>query len=81
VISPEAVGAKKHRLVVGKHSGRNAIRSHLTEMGVSLTDEELQRCYVLVIALADTKKDISDADILRLAREAQGSRDASGVAV
>ena len=81
VISPDAVGAKKHRLVVGKHSGRNAIRSHLSEMGVSLTDDELLRCYALVIALADTKKDISDADILRLAREAQGIRDASGVVV
>jgi 2-isopropylmalate synthase len=81
VISPEAVGVLKHRLVVGKHSGRNAIRSRLAELGLALSDDELQRCYVLVIALADTKKDINDADILRLAREAQGSRDASGVTV
>lgn len=80
VISPESVGAVKHRLVVGKHSGRNALRSHLDELGIALNDEELQRCYVLVIALADAKKDINDADILRLAREAQGSRAESGVA-
>jgi len=81
VISPEAVGVTKHRLVVGKHSGRNALRSRLSELGMSLSDEELQRCYALVIALADTKKDLNDADILRLARQAQTSRDASGVAV
>ena len=36
------------------------------------------RCYRLVMALADVKKDVDDADLLRLAREAQSGRDASG---
>jgi 2-isopropylmalate synthase len=81
VISPEAVGVPKHRLVLGKHSGRNALRSRLLELGVSLSEDELLSCYRLMITLADKKKDIDDADILRLAREAHSSRDASGVAV
>ncbi len=57
VISPEAVGVPAHRLVLGKHSGRNALRSRLAELGVMLSDDELARCYRLVMALADVKKD------------------------
>jgi 2-isopropylmalate synthase len=78
VISPEAVGGSAHRLVLGKHSGRNAIRARLGDLGITLGDEELGRCYRLVIALADVKKDIDDRDLLKLAREAQDGRDAGG---
>src|SRR5579862_4866079 len=81
VISPEAVGVTEHRLVLGKHSGRNALRARLTFLGLTLADDELGRCYRLVIALADAQKDISDADVLRLAREAQGGRDVVDTAV
>jgi 2-isopropylmalate synthase len=81
VISPEAVGVRAHRLVLGKHSGRNALRSRLADLGVTLADEELARCYRLVMALADSKKDVDDADLLRLAREAQSGRDAADAPV
>ncbi len=77
VISPEAVGVSAHRLVLGKHSGRNALRSRLTALGVALDDEELGRCYRLVMAMADVKKDITDSDLLTLARDAQDGRDAA----
>ena len=77
VISPESVGVSAHKLVLGKHSGRNAIRSRLADLGPTLTDEELGRCYRLMIALADVNKNINDTDLLRLAREAQDGRDAS----
>jgi 2-isopropylmalate synthase len=79
VISPEAVGVTAHRLVLGKHSGRNALRARLAELALELSDDELGRCYRLVMALADTKKDVTDADVLRLAREAQAGRDTVGV--
>jgi 2-isopropylmalate synthase len=75
VISPEAVGVPAHRLVLGKHSGRNALRSRLGDLGVTLAEDEIGRCYRLMIALADVKKDLNDADLLRLAREAQSGRD------
>jgi hypothetical protein len=48
---------------------------------VTLADEELARCYRLVMALADSKKDVDDADLLRLAREAQSGRDAADAPV
>jgi 2-isopropylmalate synthase len=75
VISPEAVGVPKHRLVLGKHSGRNALRSRLGDLGVVLAEDEVGRCYRLVMELADIKKDVNDADLLRLARDAQSGRD------
>jgi 2-isopropylmalate synthase len=75
VISPEAVGVPAHRLVLGKHSGRNALRSRLGDLAVSLGEDEIGRCYRLVMELADTKKDVNDADLLRLARDAQNGRD------
>jgi 2-isopropylmalate synthase len=81
VISPEAVGVSAHRLVLGKHSGRNALRSRLVDLGITLSDEELDRCYRLIMALADVKKDINDADLLRLARDAERGADVSNATV
>jgi 2-isopropylmalate synthase len=69
------VGVPAHRLVLGKHSGRNALRSRLGDLGVTLAEDEIGRCYRLVMALADINKDVNDADVLRLAREAQSGRD------
>jgi 2-isopropylmalate synthase len=68
VISPEAVGVPAHRLVLGKHSGRNALRSRLAELGVVISEDELRECYRQVMALADVKKEITDEDIARAAR-------------
>ena len=81
VISPEAVGVPAHRLVLGKHSGRNALRARLANLGIMLADEELGRCYRLAMALADVKKEINDADITRLAQEAREGRDVTDAAV
>ena len=75
VISPEAVGVPAHKLVLGKHSGRNALRSRLARLGITLIEEELGRCYRLAMALADVKKVIDDDDIRRLAEEAREGRD------
>jgi 2-isopropylmalate synthase len=81
VISPDAVGVSAHRLVLGKHSGRNALRSRLVDLGITLSDEELGRCYRMVMALADVKKDINDADLLRLARDAERGEDVPSTVV
>jgi 2-isopropylmalate synthase len=75
VISPEAVGVSAHKLVLGKHSGRNALRARLAILGITLVEEELGRCYRLAMALADVKKTVNDDDIKRLAEEAREGRD------
>src|SRR5262249_2950415 len=45
IISPEAVGVPARQLVLGKHSGRNALRARLKELGYETSAEELAECY------------------------------------
>src|SRR5216683_3366318 len=69
IISPEEVGVPKRQLVLGKHSGRNALRSALVEIGYTPTPEELDECYKRVSALADESKHVHARDLLAIARE------------
>src|ERR1700740_287667 len=45
IILPEKVGVPARRLVLGKHSGRNALRARLEELGYTTSDAELAECY------------------------------------
>ena len=81
IMSADTVGWSGIGLVLGKHSGRNALRARLVDLGISLSDEELGRCYRMIMALADVKKDINDADLLRVARDAERGVDVSNAAV
>jgi 2-isopropylmalate synthase len=69
IISPEKVGAPKRQLVLGKHSGRNALRTALVEIGYTPTPEELDECYKQVSALADESKNVQARDLLAIARQ------------
>jgi 2-isopropylmalate synthase len=42
IMKPETIGLSANKLVLGKHSGRHALRTHLKELGYDLSDEELQ---------------------------------------
>jgi 2-isopropylmalate synthase len=64
IIVPEKVGVPARRLVLGKHSGRNAYRSRLAELGYETTDAEIAECYRLAITLADAEKEITDRDLI-----------------
>src|ERR1700726_3199496 len=68
IISPEAVGVSKRQMVLGKHSGRNALRTALVEVGYTPTPEELDECYKRVSALADESKNVQARDLLAIAR-------------
>jgi 2-isopropylmalate synthase len=68
IISPEEVGVPKRQLVLGKHSGRNALRTALVEIGYTPTPEELDECYMRVSALADESKNVQARDLLAIAR-------------
>ena len=68
IISPEEVGVPKRQLVLGKHSGRNALRTALVEIGYRPTPEELDECYKRVSALADESKNVQTRDLLAIAR-------------
>ncbi|MBN1122118.1 MAG: 2-isopropylmalate synthase [Anaerolineae bacterium] len=62
IMRPEMVGIKS-TLVLGKHSGRHALRSRLAELGYDLNDEDLRKIFDRFKHLADKKKTITDADL------------------
>ena len=66
IITPESVGVPARKMVLGKHSGRNALRVRLEELGFEPGKEDLAECYRDVIALADQKKQVNDRDLLEI---------------
>jgi len=63
IMKPEDVGVNQTQLVLGKHSGRHALRTRLAEMGHSLDEVELDKAFARFKELADRKKTITDADL------------------
>ena len=64
IMTPALVGVAKTHLVLGKHSGRAALRHRLEQLGFALTRDELQHTYYRFVALADRKKNIYDQDLI-----------------
>src|SRR5579863_7381463 len=69
IMTPESVGVPSRSLVMGKHSGRNALRMSLRDLGFEATDAELAEIYRRVTALADESKSVRPRDILGIAHE------------
>src|SRR6202011_2261046 len=63
IMRPEDVGILRTDLVLGKHSGRHALRQRIRELGYHLDEEQLQRLFESFKDLADRKKQVYDADI------------------
>jgi 2-isopropylmalate synthase len=74
IIVPEKVGVPSRRLVLGKHSGRNALRARLAELGYETTAAELAECYRMATALADTAKQVTDRDLLSFIHQVRRGR-------
>ena len=74
IILPEKVGVPARRLVLGKHSGRNALRSRLDELGYSTTIEELADCYGMATSQADAAKEVTDRDLLSIIHKVRRNR-------
>ena len=69
IMRPEELGIPQGGVVLGKLSGRHALREHAMELGFALTDHELDRAFVKFKELADRKKDITDRDVMAICRE------------
>jgi 2-isopropylmalate synthase len=67
IMKPEDVGIANTELVLGKHSGRHALKSRVAALGYHLNDEQLNKVFEEFKRLADLKKEIYDADIEALA--------------
>ena len=69
IMSPETIGLKESKLVLGKHSGRHAFREKLLDMGYELDDAHLNEAFAKFKDLADRKKNVTDEDLRALIEE------------
>lgn len=70
IMRPEDVGLTETNLVLGKHSGRAALRAKLNDLGFELADNQLKDVFVRFKELADRKKEVFDDDLITLMRDA-----------
>ncbi len=75
IMRPEDVGLSRSSLVLGKHSGRHALRQRIEELGFELDEDEFNRVFAEFKALADKKKELFDGDIEALVLRAEQSAD------
>ncbi|GGJ07224.1 2-isopropylmalate synthase [Alicyclobacillus cellulosilyticus] len=66
IMDPERLGVPRHMIVLGKHSGRHALKHRIAQFGVTLADEELDALFRRFKVVADEKKHVSDDDLLAL---------------
>jgi 2-isopropylmalate synthase len=69
IMRPEDIGLSTTKLVLGKHSGRHALRDRLKEMGYELSEEELRVVFGKFKQLADKKKHVMDEDLEAIVNE------------
>jgi 2-isopropylmalate synthase len=87
IVRPEDVGVARSVFVLGKHSGRHAIKARLYELGYDVHEDELIRIYRRFKDLCDREKDVTDRDLVSLLEEDRaaasvqqpGASDGSGV--
>ncbi|MBK6555449.1 MAG: 2-isopropylmalate synthase [Rhodocyclaceae bacterium] len=67
IMRAQDVGWTQNKLVLGKHSGRNAFKNRLQELGITVTSEEaINAAFARFKELADKKHDIFDEDLQAL---------------
>ncbi len=69
IMRPEDIGLQETSLVMGKHSGRAALRSKLEQLGHMLGDNQLADVFVRFKELADRKKEVYDDDLIALMQD------------
>lgn len=63
IMRPETVGVSQTSLVLGKHSGRHALKDRMVSLGYSLDEEAMNKLFERFKELADKKKTVTDADL------------------
>jgi 2-isopropylmalate synthase len=75
IMRPSDIGLKETNLVMGKHSGRAALRAKLSELGYDLADNQLNDVFVRFKALADRKKEVFEDDLIALLKDTAANTD------
>ncbi|MBF8290537.1 MAG: leuA [Chloroflexi bacterium] len=69
IMTPQSIGLTGSQLTIGKLSGRRGLQGKLRELGHDVEGEALDAIYRQAIALADAKKEVTDADLLALVEQ------------
>ena len=69
IMQPADVGLTESDIVLGKHSGRHALRAKMAELGYHLTDEDLDDAFRRFKEIADKKKQVTVLDLEALVNE------------
>ncbi|MGI8959390.1 MAG: 2-isopropylmalate synthase [Bryobacteraceae bacterium] len=72
IMDPRSVGVPESKLVLGKHSGRHALKKRTEDLGFQLRREELDDVYREFTVLSDNKKGVRNDEIAALVREVVG---------
>jgi len=63
IMTPESVGMPESSMILGKHSGRNALQNRLVTLGYKLSKDDLEDAFIKFKELADKKKEVFDEDL------------------
>ena len=69
IMNPKSVGVPESKLILGKHSGRHALNQRCSDLGYTLSKEQLEELYRRFIAIADCKKGVLNEEILAMLEE------------
>ena len=81
IMRPTDIGLSDTNLVMGKHSGRAALRAKLNDLGYEPGDNQLKDIFVRFKALADRKKEVYDEDLIALMQDTQTGESSDRVQV
>ncbi|MDO3410815.1 2-isopropylmalate synthase [Saccharibacillus sp. CPCC 101409] len=70
IMDPERLGIPRSMIVLGKHSGRHALRHRVAEFGVELDERQLEELYAAFKERADKQKTVHDHELLQMAGSA-----------
>jgi 2-isopropylmalate synthase len=73
IMSPASVGVPESRIVLGKHSGRHALKKRAEDLGFQLTRQQLEELYSRFTHLADNKKGLRNEEITVLLKDIVGA--------
>ncbi len=69
IMDPEAMGIPRSMIILGKHSGRHAIKHRAAQYGIMLADEQLEEVYASFKTVADEQKIVTDDQLMRIIGE------------
>ncbi|MBR8835133.1 MAG: 2-isopropylmalate synthase [Stigonema ocellatum SAG 48.90 = DSM 106950] len=69
IMEAASIGLPENRIILGKHSGRNALRTRLQELGFDLSETDLNKAFTRFKEVADKKKEMSDWDLEAIVRD------------